>query len=311
MEQVNKKIFRKIKKQDALQKRSSAEKVIFGIVFVLFSIYAVIVFYPLFYLSLKSLQYLKDFLGATWKGDGLPPTFYFESGLDFSNYIKAFTEMKQPTPEGEVGLIAMAFNSIWYTAVRIIFNVMMCSLTGYNLSKYKFPGSNLIYGLAIFTMTIPVVGTTGATYTLAVDIGLYNTPLWAVLISLDGFGFNFLIMYGFFSNVSWNYAEAVFLDGGGHFTAFFNVMLPQAMPSVVTLAILRFIGYWNDYTTMLIFLPSYPTLASGLYVLDLVMRDQRPVYFAGLVIMLVPVLVVFSAFSDVIMRNFTVGGLKG
>ena len=311
MEKSNKKLFHKIKKQDAFNKRTTAEKVIFAISFVLFSIYAVIIFYPLFYLVLKSLQYLKDFLGATWKGDGIPPTFYFKSGLDFSNYLKAFTEMRQSTPEGEVGLLGMMFNSIWYTAIRIVFNVLMCALTGYNLAKYKFPGSNFLYGLAIFTMTIPVVGTTGSTYKLAVDIGFYNTPLWVVLISLAGFGFNFLVMYGFFSNVSWNYAEAVFLDGGGHFTAFFKIMLPQATPSLITLGILGFIGYWNDYQTMLIFLPSYPTLASGLYVLDLVMRDQRPVYFAGLVIMLVPLLVVFSAFSDVIMGNFTVGGLKG
>ena len=222
MEKSNKKLFHKIKKQDAFNKRTTAEKVIFAIAFVLFSIYAVIIFYPLFYLVLKSLQYLKDFLGATWKGDGIPPTFYFKSGLDFSNYLKAFTEMRQSTPEGEVGLLGMMFNSIWYTAIRIVFNVLMCALTGYNLAKYKFPGSNFLYGLAIFTMTIPVVGTTGSTYKLAVDIGFYNTPLWVVLISLAGFGFNFLVMYGFFSNVSWNYAEAVFLDGGGHFTAFFK-----------------------------------------------------------------------------------------
>ena len=311
MEKTNKKLFRKIKKDEGFQNRSLVEKIVFGIVFVLFSIYAVLIAYPLVYLLIKSLQYTKDYIGATWPGDGVPPTFYFPSGIDLMNYVSAFTEMKQPTAEGEIGLIGMTFNSIWYVAIRIVFNVLACAVTGYNLAKYKFPGCNLIYGIAIFSMTIPVVGTTGSLYKLASDLMIVNTPLWVVLISLGGFGFNFLVMYGFFSNVSWSYAEAVFLDGGGHFTAFFKVMLPQATPSLITLGILGFIGYWNDYTTMLMFLPSYPTLASGLYVLDLAMRDQRPIYFAGLVIMLIPVLTVFAVFSDLFMGNMTVGGLKG
>ncbi|MBQ8685060.1 MAG: carbohydrate ABC transporter permease [Clostridia bacterium] len=311
MEKTNRAFLRKLKKADGFQKRSVPEKIIFGVVFVLFLAYAIVIAYPLVYLLIKSLQYTKDYIGATWKEGGMPPTFYFRSGLDFSNYLKAFTEMRQSTANGEVGLFGMLFNSIWYTATRIVLNVLMCAVTGYNLAKYKFPGSNLLYGIAIFSMTIPVIGTTGSLYKMASDLGIYNTPFYVILISLGGFGFNFLVMYGFFSNVSWSYAEAVFLDGGGHWTAFFKVMLPQATPSLVTLAILGFIGYWNDYNTMLLFLPSYPTLASGLYVLDLVMRDQRPIYFAGLVIMLIPVLTVFTVFSDVIMGNMTVGGLKG
>lgn len=307
------KVNKKIKTtSETFNTRSIMEKIIFGVVFVIFACYAVIIAYPLVFLIIKSLQYTKDYLGVTLPaGQTEVPTFYFASGLTAENYVKAFTEMKQQTAEGEVGLIGMFINSIWYTGIRIFLGVLMCSITGYTLSKYKLPSSGVIYAVAIFSMTIPVVGTTGSIYKLVSDMGIYNTPFYVILTSLGSFGFNFLVMYGFFSNMSWSYAEAVFLDGGGHFTAFFKVMLPQAKTSMVTLGILSFITYWNDYTTVLMFLPSYPTLASGLYVLDLVMRDQRPVYFAGLIIMLVPVLTVFTAFSDVIMGNLSVGGLKG
>lgn len=300
------------KAKESFDTRSLTEKIIFGVVFVIFSIYTIIIMYPVVFLVLKSLQDTRDYLGLTLPaGQTDIPVFYFKSGFQFENYLKAFTEMKQQTPTGEVGLLGMFFNSVWYTGTKLVLNVLMCTITGYVLSKYTFPGSNFFFGLAIFTMTIPVVGTTGSLYKLASDIGIYNTPLFVILTSLGGFGFNFLVMHGVFKNMSWSYAEAVFLDGGGHCTAFFKIMMPQARASMTTLMILGFISYWNDYTTILMYLPSYPTLGSGLYVLDLVMRDQRTVYFAGLVIMLIPVLTIFTVFSDVFMGNLSVGGLKG
>lgn len=300
------------KAKEGFNSRSLTEKIIFGIVGAIFTVYTIIIMYPVLFLVLKSLQDIRDYLGLTLPtGQTEIPVFYFKSGFAFENYIKAFTSMKQQTPSGEVGLIGMFINSVWYTGVKLVLNVFMCTLTGYVLSKYKFPGSNLFFALAIFTMTIPVVGTAGSLYKLASDIGIYNSPLFVVLTSLGGFGFNFLVMHGVFKNMSWSYAEAVFLDGGGHCTAFFKVMMPQARASMITLMILGFINYWNDYTSILMYLPSYPTLGSGLYVLDLVMRDQRTIYFAGLVIMLVPVLTIFTVFSDVFMGNLSVGGLKG
>lgn len=300
------------KTKESFNTRSLTEKIIFGIVCGIFTAYTVVIMYPVLFLLLKSLQNVKDYLGLTLpEGQTEIPVFYFKSGFAFENYVKAFSEMKQQTPSGEVGLLGMFFNSVWYTGTKLILNVLMCTITGYVLSKYTFPGSNLFFALAIFTMTIPVVGTSGSLYKLASDIGIYNTPLFVVLTSLGGFGFNFLVMHGVFKNMSWSYAEAVFLDGGGHCTAFFKIMMPQARASMVTLMILGFINYWNDYTPILLYIPSYPTLGSGLYVLDLVMRDQRTVYFAGLVIMLVPVLTIFIVFSDVFMGNLSVGGLKG
>ena len=129
----------------------------------------------------------------------------------------------------------------------------------------------------------------------------------------SGFGFNFIVLYGFFANVSWSYAEAVFIDGGGHATVFFKIMLPQAFPPMMTLAIMSFIGCWNDYMTTLLYMPDYPTLASGIYKIQTTMKrdGHYPLYFAGLVIATIPVIVIYSLFSDMIMKNFTVGGLKG
>jgi hypothetical protein len=103
------------------------------------------------------------------------------------------------------------------------------------------------------------------------------------------------------------------IDGGGHYTAFFKVMLPQAHSSIVTLVILALIGSWNDYSTPMMFLPDYPTVASGIYTITKSNQrsDNMPKLFAGLVLSFIPVLILFSIFSDRIMKNFSIGGLKG
>lgn len=301
-------MFKKKTKKDVasiLTKRSKGEKVLYGIIFALFLLYAISLLYPLIYLLMNSLR---DMLSYNRDPMAFPKEFRFQ------NYVTAMTGMMMITSTGrEVYLPEMFFNSLWYCAVTILGSVLMSSFTGYALSKYNFKAKPVIYTLAIFSMTIPVVGTTGSMFKLVSDMGIYNTPMYAILYSLGGFGFNFLVMYGFFKNISWSYAEATFIDGGGHFTVFFRIMLPQASMSILTLAIISLIGVWNDYMTVLLYLPDYPTLASGLYRIQksFTRTGDYPSYYAGLVIATIPVLVVFTAFSDTIMNNFSVGGLKG
>lgn len=288
-----------------LTKRSKGEKVLYGIIFVIFALYALSLLYPLVYLLMNSLRGM-----LSYNRDPMA----FPTELRFDNYITALTGMKMITSVGrDVYLPEMFFNSIWYCAVVILGSVLMSSFTGYALSKYDFKLKPVIYTLAIFSMTIPVVGTTGSMFKLVSDLNIYNTPMYAILYSLGGFGFNFLVMYGFFKNVSWSYAEATFIDGGGHFTVFFRIMMPQASMSILTLAIISFIGVWNDYMTVLLYLPDYPTLASGLYKIQksFTRGGNYPAYYAGLVIATIPVLIIFASFSDTIMNNFSVGGLKG
>ncbi len=305
------KLFKRHKAKDEasiLTSRTTAEKIVYAFVFVIFLAYAATIIYPLLYLVSNSLL---DGLDYT---DGLR-AFFIPKNPQFSNYGIALSSMAMPDSKGhDIGLPMMFFNSIWYCAVIIGGGILMSSFTGYALAKYNFKLKPIIYTVAIFSMTIPIVGTTGAMFKLVSDLGLYNTPFYAICTSLGGFGFNFLVMYGFFSSISWSYAEAVFIDGGGHFTVFFKIMLPQAKMAMLTLAIVSFIGTWNDYMNVLLYLPDYPTVASGLYALEyspFVRSGNMPAYYAGLVIATIPVIIIFACFQDTIMKNFSVGGLKG
>ena len=293
------------RKQKSLYQKSVGEKIVFAVALIVFLLWAISLLYPLVWLlvnSLKdSLQYLNVAEHSKWLA--LP-----ESGdWEFENYIEAFDNI---TSNG-TNFIGMFFNSIWYCALSILVNMFFSCCTGYILSKYEFKGRDFIYSTAILCMTLPVFGTGGATYTFYYVTGMYDTPLYVIYSSLGSFGMRFLMMYGFFKGVSWDYAEAVFIDGGSDYTVFFKIMLPLAAPMVLTLSVTGFIGLWNAYESLLIYMPSYPTIAVGIYKVSENFTDDKPVYYAAMIISMIPVLAIFIAFSDLIMQNMSVGGLKG
>ena len=280
------------------------QKIVFGIAFVLFALYAATMLIALFVLvtySLNDSLFYEEHLG---KG------FHLPDRLAFENYLFAFREFSFR----DTNFFGMLLNSLWYTGISIAGPLLMNTCVGYAVAKYQFKARNIYYGVIVFCMTIPIIGTTGAAMKLYSDLGLYDTgPLLHLVLHLGAGGVNFLVMYSFFKGLSWEYAEAAFIDGAGHFMVFFRVMIPMAVPAMGALALLSGISAWNSYQDVLMYNPSWLTLASGLYGISRTLPrfGNTPAYYAALVIALIPILVIFSIFSDKIMKNFSVGGLKG
>ena len=293
----------KNKKTNPLFRKSTAEKIVFGIMFGVFLLWALSLLYPLLWLLTNSVKHNFFYLDDLSKGLALPKAGYWE----IENYTEAFQSIEY----NKTNFFGMIFNSIWVCFVGVGVNMFFSCCTGYVLSKYKFHGRNLIYAAAIVCMTLPIFGTGGASYTFYYVTGMYDTPMYVIFSSLGAFSMRFLMLYGFFKSVSWEYAEAVFLDGGNDVTVFFKIMLPIASPMITTLFITGFIQSWNAYENILLYLPSYPTLAVGIYKISEYFDNDKPVYYAAMIISMIPVISVFIAFSDTIMKNFSVGGLKG
>ena len=90
-------------------------------------------------------------------------------------------------------------------------------------------------------------------------------------------------------------------------------MFPQALAPLAVFAIQDFIAGWNDYMSPLIYMPSYPTIASGLYQYEsqMIRGMNYPVYFAGIVISAIPILIIFISMRKTFMTSLSMGGLKG
>lgn len=289
-------------------KKTTGEKIVHAVVFVIFAVYAISLVFPLLWLLVQSFfQYdaMPDY-NTTILGNAfaLPKEWYFE------NYSTALSLFQ--TDSG-INLIGMLVNSAWFILLCETWCIFWPIMTGYIFAKYKFRGREIFYAVIIFTLTVPVMGTTAAYYKLIDFLGIYDTgPLFVITTGINGFTSSFLIYYGIFKGISWDYAEAVFVDGGGNFMAFVKVMLPQALPAIAAMMVSSFISHWNEYYQFLMYMPSTPVVAAGLYL----MKDNRnqfgmPTYYAALVICTIPVMVVYALMAESMMKNLSIGGLKG
>lgn len=276
------------------------KNIVFAIVFVVFLIYAVSLVYPLIWAFLSSLKGPEEYM-TTNKMD-LPKTW------EFINYVNAFNALKID----DNNMFTMLFNSLWYTVGGTFAGVMVSTMVAYVVAKYNFPGRNLIYWTAIVTMMIPVVGSLPSQHRVYTALNIIDSPMLLVAFA-GGFGSNFIILYSFFKSLPSSYIEASFIDGAGHPTAFFQIMLPQAVSIMGAISVVAAIAFWNDYTTPLLFLKSFPTLSSGLYMYQIINTRNLnyPVLFAGILLSMLPIVTLFAFFQNSIMDISLGGGLKG
>ena len=276
-----------------------SQLIVFIIAFILFSLYAYTIIYAIGWGFISSLRPRIDLVNYP---------FEWPEKLYLKNYVTAFNRMNV----NGCNMVVLILNSLWYTIGGTIINVC-CALTlSYVVSKYKFFGRNLIYAISVIILILPIVGSLPATYKLIKTLGIDNSPL-ILLTFTSGFGFNFIVLYGFFSNVSWSYAEAGKIDGASDFIIFYKIMLPQAMPAIVSLMIIAAIATWNDYQGPLLYLEKMPTLSAGIYLYqtEVERTGDYHILYAAINLSLIPILILFLGFQGTIMSNTVAGGLKG
>lgn len=269
------------------------------LVFILLAFYAFTLIYAMGWAVLSSLKTQMEF---STNLVGLPKEWKFD------NYLQAFRSVQA----GGHNMFEMFFNSIWYSCGGALLGVIASAMVAYVVAKYEFPGRGLVYAVALVTMMIPVVGSFPSQYRMYSQLGILDSPLLLVT-KFSGFGFNFVMLYSFFKTLSWTYAEAGFIDGASHLKVFLEVMLPQALPVMGSLFLVATVQLWNEYMEPNLFLQSHPTLSSGLYVFQLEMTrgTNYPLLFAGLIVSVIPVIILFAKFQNTMMESMSMGGLKG
>lgn len=290
----------KASKKSRFRKWSRQEKVILTTTTVLFALYALTLIYPFLFTFLNALKTPDEFYDNSLS---LPKQFNWE------NFKSAFQINYNGVTLGD-----MIWNSVWQTLLSTGCGLVASAVMAYVTAKYNFKFLKVLYAVGIFSMVIPIISSTPAMYKLLYDLGIADNPAFIWVIWFSGFGFAFLVLHSYFKTISWTYAEAAFIDGAGHFTVFFKIMVPQALPAISSMIIVQAIGYWNDYMTAYMYLPSYPNLALGLYELKsnfYYIEGGMPVYYSLMLLSLIPIAIAFIVFQKAIMNNISTGGLKG
>ena len=281
-------------------KRGKGERVFMWIMFVLFTLYALSVILPFLWIFMNSLKSNDEFFANRNA---------FPSQWLFKNYGEAFTAINY----NDTNLAGMFLNSIILTLENTLAAVIVPLMAAYVVAKYPYNICKFLYGLALVVQVLPTIGALPVEYQLVYNLGINDNLLFIWLLAAGAFTFNFLILYAGFRSISWTYAESAMIDGAGHYTVFFKIMLPQAKPFITAVFITTFISQWNNYTTPFLYLDKRPTLALGLYEFQQkqLYATNMPPLFAGIILSIIPIGALFCVMQKSIMENTVAGGIKG
>lgn len=204
----------------------------------------------------------------------------------------------------------MLYNSVLYSVGCALFNTIVICLTAYCCARYKYRLSKIVYAVVLVTMTIPIVGSLPSQIQVAQTLRIYN-EIWGMWLQSASFlGLYFLVFYETFASLPNSFFEAARIDGADDLSLIFRIALPLAKNVFLTVFMLNFITYWNDYQTPLLFLKSMPVLSYGLYLITQ-SNAYVPMIMAAATVVLAPVIIIFIFANKKLMGNLTVGGIKG
>ncbi len=271
----------------------------------------VLLFYSVLLVSMFCwclLNSVKDGIDMSTRPFGLPQFWMFE------NYAAVFKNMRVQTISAPIRWVyfeEMFLNSILYSLGCTIAATMTPCIVAYLTAKYNFRLNKVIHGLVIITMILPIVGSLPSELSLIKSLNFYD-HIWGMYILKANFlGMYFLVFYATFRSLSWEYAEAAFVDGASHFTVMTRIMLPLVKSTILAVGVMVFIGFWNDYQTPMIYMPSHATISFGLFQFTNASGGSPSEVLAASIVVMLPMLIVFIIFKDKFIGNLTVGGIKG
>lgn len=211
------------------------------------------------------------------------------------------------------GILGVLFNTVIYTVIGAFLHSIVPALVAYAVSKFDFKFNGLIIGLALFAMIMPIVGTQSSMLAMLRQIGLYDT-IWGYLLQKFSFtGMYFFVFCAFYKSLSNSFSEAAEIDGASQLRILLSIIIPLSSKMLASVFLVQFVGFWNDYQTAFLYMPSHPTLAYTIWFLtnnNQVGGGEMVVRVAGAMTLAIPILIVFIFLKNKLMGNITMGGLK-
>ncbi|GAA4174274.1 carbohydrate ABC transporter permease [Gryllotalpicola koreensis] len=264
---------------------------------VLLVVWAIIVVVPFLWVFLSSFKTTKEILASP---------FSLPSHWQFQNYVNAWTS---------AGIGRFFLNTVIVVGFALIIVMLLGAMCAYVLARFSFPGNRVIYYAMLAGLTFPVFLAIVPLFFILRNSGLLNT-LPGLILTYVAFALPFTVffLYSFFKQLPDDIYEAALIDGAGDWRAFFQVMLPMARPGLASVAIFNFLGLWNQFL-----LPVALNTDQSRYVLTQGMASFASqagyavdfgALFAGVVMTVVPVLVVYVIFQRTLEGSVAAGTFR-
>jgi multiple sugar transport system permease protein len=232
----------------------------------------------------------------------IPPTWWPQT-FTMENYGQLFSRLDFPT---------YFLNSAIVAVVVTLGNVVFGSMLGYALAKLDFPGKRTVFSLVLLTLMVPGVVTFVPLFVLTTNIGLTNT-LPGIFLPFVAGPFGVFLMRQFILGLPDELIAAARVDGAGELRIFFSVILPLCGPAVATLAILTFLGSWNNFLWPLVVAQTEDKYTLPVALALYSVGQNSTLYgllLAGAVVVVVPVVAVFLVLQRYFVQGIAMTGIK-
>jgi glucose/mannose transport system permease protein len=204
------------------------------------------------------------------------------------------------------------FNSVLLVVPATILSALLGSLNGYVLSKWRFPGANLVFALLLFGMFIPYQSILIPLFQFLSSIGLYGGVPGLILVHVVyGIPICTLIFRNYFATVPRELLEAARMDGASVLGIFRHIMLPISIPGFVVVMIWQFTSIWNEFLFAITIAQSQQVITVALQNLAGSLLAQYQIQMAGALLAAAPTLLVYILLGRYFVRGLLAGSLKG
>ena len=268
----------------------------------LFNLFAwtvvLVIAFPLLWMLLTSIKPQSELF--------LIPPALLPGEITFEHYRQLLTE----TP-----FLTYLKNSAWLAGGTTLVVILIATLGAHSLVRFSYPGRERLATLVLFTYLLPSVVLVIPLYLLMAGLGLANT-LTSLIVAYTTFALPYALwlLRSFMKAIPEDLESAALVDGASRMQAFVDVILPQAMPGIISTAMFTAILAWNEYLYALVLVNSdaaRPLTTGVINMLVTSFNIEWSLLMAASVMMSVPLIVVFAFLQRYLTRGFSAGAIKG
>lgn len=272
-------------------------------------------------LTLKTLKYLSVLLAAAVTL--LPLMVVFFGAFKTHKELLTTNPLTPPVDPTNLDNFVKAFvggdmmtgfyNTAIIVAISLVLTVLTGSMTAYVLSRFKFRGNSLIRSLFLVASLIPSITMQISTFQIIKALGLYNTRAGVILLFAGTDIISIYIFLQFINGIPKELDEAAIIDGASYTRIFFSIIFPLLKPAVATVAVIKGVGFYNDFITPNLYMKktNLSMISTALYKFKGPYSTEWEVILAGCAITMIPTLIIFLLLQKWIYAGLTAGSVKG
>ena len=292
-----------------LKNENSGERLYKLFIYLVLGILAVLILVPVMWVMVASVKETSEHYGSPW---ALPTHIHWQNFVDAWN-------------KADMG--AYMGHSVLVTGLALVILLVVALPASYCLARFKFVGQKFLNTCFMAGLFINVNYIVVPIYLMLADgdkwlknfLGngflLNNHVVVAIVYAATALPFTIYLLSSYFATLPHDFEEAAYIDGAGYWRTMLEIIFPMAKPSIITVILFNFLSFWNEYIIVktLVVEKDLWTLPAGL--LNLMQAQQSaaeygPMY-AGLVLVMLPVMILYICVQKNLTKGMTVGGLKG